>query len=356
MAKVAIISLTVIATVPVVWEDLPNLTHEDGNRRQLRLRDYVNAPRGQLNFELHPDYTLPSGWRLSRTGNLAYNAVVGRTIVLRFKATRGSESAYSGELRITRHVAFVTRLIPNRINLGLTFNNTLNAQRVIAYNTTDLDVNPVRDFISVFNLAGDEQVSESHEVSDDNPEGRSGIGFDGTYYWVCGHDVAGGGTLKKFNTDGTVAATYTYTGGEIESIAFDGTAMWGLDIDRRQLRKFSTAGVEDTTAAVTLPRATTAADMNGIYLPGGQYGLEWADGHWWIPQFHIEGVQHHYVFCFTTAGVAVPTRHFAVPITPGTIVGLAYNPSTGDMWYMLDGEDSEGARFGTLRVHQIATV
>lgn len=335
---------------PIVWEPLPALTHEDATRRRIRLKDYVNPPVGSVRFALLDDYSLPSGWNLTNNGNLHYNAILGRTIRLRFRATRGSETGDSSELSITREQAFVSSLVPNRINVGLAFNDA--TDRVYVYNSTDLDVTPVRRWISSFNTEGTEQLSESIEVADVDAYTGSGVAWDGTRFWTCGRDsILSRRNLTVINTDGTQHAVYDYTGGYIESIAYDGSAMWGLDINQRQLRKFSLAGVEDTDATITLPQATTTADMEGFYFSVGQHGLEWGDGHWWIPQFHITG--HHYVFCADTDGNAVSSRHFEVPFDVGTIVGVAYNPSTRNMWYILDGEDDEGARFGTLRVHQI---
>ena len=330
MAKTAIIDVNVEAEVvepdvPIVWQPLPDLTWEDSTRRRVRLKDYINDPVSLARFELHPDYTLPDGWNLRTNGNLLYNAILGQTVELRFNATRGSESAYSDTLRITRRQAFISRLVPNRINIGLAFNE--GSQRVIVYNTTDVDVSPVRDFISVFDLEGNEQLSKSVEVSDINPSGRSGVAFDGTNYWVCGHVPGGGGELRVISQAGALVHTYTYTGGEIESIAYDGTSMWGIDISvgSGKLRKFSVAGVEDTAATVTLPRAANTADMNGFYFGQGQHGLTYADGHLWAIQAHIQG--RRYVFCMTTAGVAVPSRHVHIPAAPPA-AGCTFNPTT----------------------------
>lgn len=339
--------------VPIEWQPLPHLTWEDSNRRRVRLKDYINNPVSLARFELHPDSELPDGWNLRDNGNLLYNAILGRTVELRFNATRGSESAYSDTLRITRRQAFVTRLIPNRINLGLAFNEA--NQRVIVYNTTDVGISPVRDFISVFDLDGNEILAESIEVSDHNPAGRSGVAFDGTNYWVCGHGSSHSpaNELRVISPAGALLHTYTYSGGEIESVVYDGSAIWGLDIrsagSRGKLRKFSLSGVENTSAAITLPQAASLQDMTGFYFGAAQYGLAWGDGHFWIIQSHIQG--RRYVFCVTTAGVPVPSRHVHIPEAP-PCAGCTFNPTTENLWYILDGTDDTG-RFGKLEATQI---
>ncbi len=356
MAEPAIViaNVNVIDDTPIIWEPLPHLTYEDGNQHRLRLKDYINAPVGEARFELHPDYELPNNqWRLSNNGNLRYRPIVGRTIELRFNATRGNQQAYSDTLRITRTVAFITRLVPNRIFVGAAFNDALG--RIYIYNSTDIGVTPTRWFISSFNTEGVEQVSESVEVGDINGRAHSGNTWDGTRHWLCGRDsITGVRNLVTINTDGTQEAVYDYSGGHIESLAWDGSSIWGLDTVNRQLRKFSTEGVEDTTATITLARATTASDMEGFYFGIGQYGLTYGDGHFWIPQLHITG--HHYVFCCDSDGNAVSSRHFEVPFgdeAGGTIVGVAWQESLQNIWHIHDLENDAGERVGTIRVHGI---
>jgi len=343
-----------ISDEPIIWDPLPHLTFEDSNERRFRLRDYVNAPRGETTFELHPDYELPNNqWRLFDSGTLRYRPIIGRTVGLRFNAIRGNQTAYSDTLRITREVAFVTHLVPNRVFLGAAFNES--TARLYIYNGTAPFVSPVRRWISSFDLEGNEQPTESKEVTTVDAAAHSGVGFDGTRWWLCGRDrLAAIRNLVTINLDGTQEEVYTYTGGDIESIAYDGTSMWGLDITNRQLRKFSLSGVEDTDATVTLSRATTTQDMEGFYFSQAQYGLTYGDGHWWIPQYHITG--HHYVFCADTDGNAVSSRHFEVPFgaeAGGTIVGVAWQENLRNIWHVHDLENDEGDRVGTIRVHHI---
>ena len=343
-----------IPSVPIIWDPLPHLTFEDSNERRLRLRDYVNAPRGATTFELHPDYELPNDqWRLFESGTLRYRPIIGRTVNLRFNALRGNLTAYSDTLRITREVAFITHLVPNRVFLGCALNET--TARLYIYNATAPGVSPVRFWISSFNLEGNEIPTESQEVTSVNEAGRSGVGFDGTRWWVCGRDrLAAIRNIVTINLDGTQEAVYTYSGGDIESIAYDGTAMWGLDIINRQLRKFSLEGVEDTDATITLARAQNTLDQEGFYFTQGQYGLAWGDGHWWIPQYHISG--HHYIFCTDTSGNAVSNRHFEVPFgtdAGGTCVGIAWQNNQRNIWHIHDYETDDGDRVGTIRVRHI---
>lgn len=337
--------------IPIEWQTLPDLEWEDSNSRQIRSRNYVNEPADATRFELADGYSLPSGWTYRGGGRLNYAAILGQTIALKFTARRdGVPDVDSNEFTITRRQAFIARLVPNRIFVGAAFNDTLG--RIYVYNSTDLSVTPVRRWISSFNTEGTEQLSESIEVADVDAYTGSGVAWDGTRFWTCGRDsILSRRNLTVINTDGTQHEVYDYTGGYIESIAYDGSAMWGLDISQRQLRKFSLAGVEDTDATITLPRATTTADMEGFYFGVGQHGLTWGDGHWWIPQFHITG--HHYVFCADTDGNAVSSRHFEVPFDVGTIVGVAFQASQDNIWYILDGEDDEGNRFGVIEVQHI---
>lgn len=332
--------------VPIEWQTLPDLTWEDSNQRQVRSRNYVNEPASETRFRLASGYTLPTGWRYRGGGVLTYRAILGQTIALKFTARRSDvPDVDSNEFTITRRQAFIERLVPDRINIGLAFNDA--TQRVYVYNTTDVDVNPVRDFIAVFNINGNEQVSESVEVSDINPAGRSGVGWDGTHFWVCGHDSGGGGELTKINTDGTLNTRYTYSDGEIESIAFDGTYLWGLDISQYQLRKFNTSGVEQS-GTITLPRGTHTGDYSGYYFGQAQYGLAYADSHFWIPQHHISG--ETWIFCCDTSGSRVRNRDVE---TEHAVSGVTYNPTTDNLWWIYDRTDGESNRYGILEAQQI---
>lgn len=334
--------------VPIVWETIPNRVHEDSNNRSFRTQNYCNEPRDEITMSLATGYTFPSGWRMGRNGRLFYRAILGRSVALKVTASRqGVPSVDSNEFTITRRQAFIERLVPNRINLGLAFNNT--TQRVFVYNTTDVDITPVRDYINVFDINGNEQTSESVEVSDINPQGRSGIAWDGSHFWVCGHyDAGSGGEFKKIDADGTLDSTYTYTGGEIESVAFDGTYIWGLDIRQYQLRKFNTSGVEQT-GAVSLASATNFDDFSRYYFSQAQYGLTYADGHFWIPQSHFTGGVNK-IFCCTTAGVRVSSRD--IDVDHG-VSGVTYNPTTGNLWWILDRTDDDDNRYGILNAKQI---
>ena len=341
-----------IPDIPIIWDPLPHLTFEDSNERRFRLRDYVNAPRGQTTFELHPDYELPNDqWRLFDSGTLRYRPIIGRTVGLRFNALRGNLTEYSDTLRITREVAFITRLVPNRLFLGAAFNES--TSRLYIYNGT---LTAARFWISSFDLEGNEQPTESQEVTAINETAHSGMGFDGTRWWVCGRDrLASDRDIVTINLDGTQEAVYDYTGGDIESIAYHGGAMWGLDIINRQLRKFSLEGVEDTDATITLARAQNTLDQEGFYFTQGQYGLTRGDGHWWIPQYHISG--HHYIFCADDDGNAVSSRHFEVPFgteAGGTCVGVAWQANQRNLWHIHDIETDDGDRVGTIRVKHIA--
>jgi len=333
MANYDVSRLKVYSLVPIVWSELPTLTYEDGNLRILRLKDYINEPKSSTTFSVHEDSQLPDGWRLTRKGVLRYTPVLGRTIALRFNAQRRSLTAPSGILSITRKQAFVHRLVPNRINLGLSFNDA--TDRLYVFNATTAAISPVRDFINSFTIDGVEQITEAVELTGISPTGRSGNAFDGTHHWICGHNVSLGGELKKFNADGTVNATYTYTGGEIESLTFDGTHIWGLDIRQYKLRKFTTAGVEVSADAIDLPRAQYQNDRSGFYFQPAQWGLTYADSHFWIAQSHLLTPGHH-IFCLTTAGV----RNQARDIETGTsLAGLTYNPNTGNLWWILDKDN-----------------
>jgi len=334
----------IIEDVPIVWSELPHLTWEDGNRRRVRLKGYINAPVGEARFALHPDYTLPDGWRLRSNGNLLYNPVLGQTVELRFNATRGSESAYSGVLRITRHQAFVSQLIPDRINIGLEFNNA--TQRVYVYNTTTQEtvdeVGHVQDFVTFFDIDGNEQVSESLELSLNIPLRASCIGFDGTHIWIGGKDTGfytGTGGLWKYTTSGTRVAQYTYTNGKLEGLAYDGTYMWGLDLSNATLRAFTLLGVEQTDLTIQLPRSGN----DRFHFSDAMYGIGFGDGHFWIVQSYPDWK----IRCVSNAGVLVTSRD--IVIEPGC-AGAAYNPTTRNLWYILDRDNP---RRGILRATRI---
>ena len=334
--------------VPIAWQELPDIVREDSNRRQVRSRNYVNEPRSETRLRLADGYTLPEDWTYRGGDVLNYRAILGQTVSLRFTAMRDNvPDVDSNEFSITREQAFVSRLVPNRVNFALALNNA--TQRVYVFNATEPAINPVRHFIAVFDLDGNEQLSESLEISDINPAAMNGGAWDGSYFWAVGHFTSDGGELRKITTAGVLDATYTYTGGFIESIAYDGSHIWGLDIRTRKLRKFTTAGVEQTASAITLPAAATTNDMSGYYFGIGQYGLTYADGHWWIPQNHFTGGNER-IFCCTPAGVRVQSRD--VEVVNG-VAGVTYNPTTDNLWWIYDRTDDGGSRYGVLEAQQI---
>ena len=338
----------ILPAVPIVWETLPDIVREDSNRRQVRSRNYVNEPRAETRFRLAAGYTLPEGWTYRGGGVLNYRAILGQTVRLKFTAFRDNvPDVDSNEFRITREQAFISRLVPNRVNFALAFNNT--TQRVYVFNATEPAINPVRHFIAVFDINGTEQLSESLEISDINPAAMNGGAWDGTHFWAVGHFTTDGGELRKITTAGVLEATYTYTGGFIESIAYDGSHIWGLDIRTRQLRKFTTAGVELTADTLTLPQAAHTNDFSGYSFGIGQYGLTYADGHWWIPQNHFTGGNER-IFCCTTSGVRVQNRDVAVV---NGVAGVTYNPATDNLWWIYDRTDADGGRYGVLEAQQI---
>lgn len=335
--------------VPIVWQTLPDLVLEDSNQRQIRSRNYVNEPRSDTRFQLASGYTLPNGWTYRGGGRLRYRAILGQTIALKFTATRdGVPNVDSNEFTITRRHAFQENLIPNRIVLGLGFNQS--TQRVYVFNTTDLDVNPRRDYINSFNIAGVEQLSESFDSSEGSPIRPSGGCFDGTHWWWCGgNNNRSEAYLNKVNSSGELVNDYTIAESPIyiESLTFDGTYIWGLDIRNYQLRKFNTSGVEQS-GAISLPRATHTGDYSGYYFPDAQHGLAFADNHFWIQQNHISSFS--WIFCCTTSGTRVRTRDIE---TDGPVSGITYNPTTDNLWWIYDRENSEGARYGVLEAQQI---
>ena len=331
--------------VPIVWTTISDLTWEDSERRQIRSRSYVNQPRQETTFRLADGYTIPDNWTLGTGGRLYYRPILGQTIPVRITAQRaGVPNVDSNEFSITRRQAFVSQLIPDRINIGLEFNNA--TQRVYVFNTTTAevanDVGHVQDFITVFNTDGDEQVSESLEVSLNVPERASCIGFDGTHVWLAGKDsgfYTGTGGLWKYTTAGTRTAQYSYTNGRLEGLAYDGTYMWGLDISNATLRAFNLSGVEQTTRSVQLPR--TGDDR--FHFSDAQYGFAYGDGHFWI----VQSSPSWKIRCVTTAGVPVTSRD--ITIEHGC-AGVAYNPTTRNLWYILDRDNP---RRGILRTQRI---
>lgn len=331
MAKTDRSVLTVYNIVAIVWETLPSLTWTDGVTRTLNLRSYVNEPRASTTFTVHSDTSLPSGWTLTSAGVLTYTPILGQTVQLKFIAHRSNLTATSGLLTITRTQAFVSQLVPDRINIGLAFNSSAN--KVYVMNTTDTGVTPVQDFINVFNIDGTEDLSATVETTLHIPTGRSGIAFDGTYFWLCGHMNEGGGQLRKLNADGTLNSYINYSGGEIESLTWDGTHLWGLDILQYKLRKF-TSTAEVTADAVDLPRAEEVDDRTGFDFQPAQWGLCYADSHFYIPQAHIRA--SHVIFCITPAGARVESRDIEAP---HAVSGVTYNPSRDTLWYIVDRDN-----------------
>lgn len=346
--------LDVRDSIPIVWQVLPDLTFTDGNRRTFQCRDYINAPVSTARFRVVNGYTLIDGWTYDNsTGELGYNPILGRTIRLRFRARRDNVPwVLSTELSITRKQAFIERLVPNRIVIGLGFNAA--SQRVYVFNGTDIGITPNRDYINAFDVDGNEQLSESLDTTDvTGQSGRdapAGGCFDGTHFWTSATNSSRTqSSLTKLNADGTENAHYTvsYTPIQIESLTFDGTYIWGLDLRNYQLRKFSRSGVEQS-GGITLPRAQHASDYDGYNFTQAQYGLAFADDHFYIPQSHITG--ETWIFCCTTAGVRVRDRDIE---TEHAVSGLTYNPTTENLWWIYDREDEDGNRFGILEAEHI---
>jgi len=336
--------------VPIVWQPLPDLTWEDSNQRQIQSRNYVNEPASETRFELADGYTLPDGWTYRGGGRLNYRAILGQTIALKFTARRdGVPNVDSNEFTITRTHAFVENLIPNRIVLGLGFNQS--SQRVYIFNTTDVDINPRLDYVNAFNIAGVEQLTESFESSEGSPIRPSGGCFDGEHWWWCGgNNSRTEAYLNKVNGSGELVNSYTITGNPIyiESLTFDGTYLWGLDARNYQIRKFNLSGVEQS-GAITLARATNYDDFDRYVLGEAQWGLVYADDHFWIPQNHFTGGNEH-IFCCDTSGTRVRSRDVR---TEHAVAGVTYNPTTDNLWWIYDRVDSEGARYGILQARQI---
>lgn len=335
--------------LPIEWETLPDLTWEDSNRRQIRSRNYVNEPRSETRFQLASGYTLPDGWTYRGGGVLTYRAILGQTIHLKFTATRNNvPDVDSNEFSITRRHAFREDLVPDRIVTGLGFNQS--SQKVYVFNHTDVDINPRRDWINTFNLEGVEQVTESLDVTDATPIRPSGGCFDGTNFWWSGtNNSRSESYLSKVNSSGSLVSEYTVTGNpiEFESLTFDGTYIWVLDLRNYQIRKFSTSGVEQS-GAITLSRAQHGGDYDGYDLPSGQFGLTYADSHFWIPQNHIS--TENWIFCCDTSGSRVRSRDVR---TEHAVAGVTYNPTTDNLWWIYDRTDSDGNRFGILEAQQI---
>lgn len=336
--------------VPIVWETIPNFTYEDSERRRLRSKNYINQPRSETTFQMASGYTLPDGWRIETGGRLFFNPILGRTVPVKITAMRaGVPNVDSNEFTITRKYAFRESLIPNRIVLGLGFNQA--SQRVYVFNTTDIGISPRRDYVNSFNLDGEEQITESVEVTNVTPNRRYGGCFDGTNYWWCGgNNSLTESYLNKINSSGALVASYTVAGSpniDIESLTFDGTYIWALDIRNYQIRKFNTSGVEQS-GAITLPRATNLSDYTGYNFQLAQYGLTYADSHFWIPQHFIQNEE--WIFCCSTSGVRVRNRDVE---TSFAVAGVTYNPTTDNLWWIYDREDDEGNRFGILNAQQI---
>ncbi|MYB01983.1 MAG: hypothetical protein F4118_12385 [Acidimicrobiaceae bacterium] len=336
--------------VPIMWQELPDLEHEDSNNRQVRARNYVNEPRNETYFSLASGYTLPSGWSIRRGGVLRYQAILGQTIAVKYTANRqGVTDVDSNEFSITRTRAFQENLIPNRIVLGLGFNAS--TQRVYIFNTTDVDINPRQDYVNAFNIEGVEQLTESFESSQGSPIRPSGGCFDGTHWWWCGgNNSRTEAYLNKVNGSGALVNSYTITGNPIyiESLTFDGTYLWGLDARNYQIRKFNLSGVEQS-GAITLARASHYDDFDRYNLGEAQWGLAYADDHFWIPQNHFTGGNER-IFCCDTSGNRVSSRDIE---TEHAVAGVTYNPTTDNLWWIYDRTDDEGARYGILEAQQI---
>lgn len=336
--------------VPIAWQTLPDLVWEDSNQRRINSRNYVNEPRSETRFQLASGYTLPSGWTYRGGGRLNYRAILGQTIALKFTATRaGVPNVDSNEFNITRTRAFQENLIPNRIVLGLGFNQS--TQRVYIFNTTDVDINPRVDYVNAFNIEGVEQVTESFDSSQGSPIRPSGGCFDGTHWWWCGgNNSRTEAYLNKVNGSGELVNSYTITGNPIyiESLTFDGTYLWGLDARNYQIRKFNLSGVEQA-GTITLARATNYDDFDRYNLGEAQWGLVYADGHFWIPQNHFTGGNER-LFCCNTSGVRVQSRDVE---TEHAVAGVTYNPTTDNVWWIYDRIDDQGARYGILEAQQI---
>lgn len=335
---------------PIVWErDIRDRTHTDSRERNFRTQNSVNEPRSDTTMTLADGYSFPDGWRMGQGGRLYYRAILGQSIPLKVTAHReGVPSVDSNEFRITRYRAFETPMVPSRIYVGLGFNNA--TQRLYLFNS-ETDEDPDQ-YINAFNIDGAEQLSESLNVRSVSPPRLAGGCFDGTHFWLSGGNWNRTESyLKKIDASGSEVGDYTFssnTGINIESLTFDGTYIWGLDLFGYKLRKFNTSGVEQS-GTISLARAETATDYDGYWLTDAQYGLAYADGHFWIVQSHIAG--ETWIFCCDTSGTRVRSRDIEIDDDPPA--GLTYNPTTDNLWWIHDRTNEDGNRYGTLEAKQI---
>lgn len=302
---------------PIVWSELPHLTHEDSTRRRVRLKGYINPPVGEARFELHPDYTLPNGWRLRSNGNLLYNAILGRTVALRFRATRGSESGDSGTLRITRRAGFTVALSPSRTYLDIAYDQTAGTLWQLSHPET------IRTNIRLqnFQVDGTEIVANGFQPFTSRATGLTWLG--GSLYVVhlpvdsAGNPVSGDRTVYAVSPDAE-ASTWTFSDGTIVGLASDGTYIWALDHQSNQLRRFTTDGTEDTSERITVPW-TISNHVRGIAYGGGYF---------WIAHLESQQIRPINASGAWAAGLNISTPSAA-------ITGVTYDNANDLVWYQI---------------------
>ena len=307
--------------VPIVWQELPNLVWTDTEDRQIRSRNYVNEPRSDTRFQLASGYTLPEGWTYRGGGRLNYQAILGQTVRLKFTATRdGVPNVDSNEFTIRHQGGFTVALEPSREYTDLAYDQTAGTIWLLNhYESARTYV-----YLNNFNVDGSEIVANAFRPF--TIANASGLAWaNGTLYATQVVSGETGGTVYAATPGGTTTS-WTFTGGKIVGLAYDGTYLWMLDSQANAIRAFTLTGTEQTSEQISVPwEFADAGSGNVRYV---YRGFAYGNDLFWIAYPETSQIR-----VMNRSGAWAAGRD--ITAATNAILGIAYDNANDILWYQL---------------------
>lgn len=318
---------------PIVWSDLPSRTYTDGNLKSINIVNYVNRPRNHVSLAVDADTPFPSAgnYRFRSGGrSIRFNPQPGKTVTLRFIATRGRHTSTSSDLTITRETLTEMSLTPSRTLIDTEWDQ--NASKLWVYSASLRNVNPTVRYLDSFGIdgshnMGDSLVFDSGMISSSDwpiPSIDSGMCCDDEgHFYISGRDEEGGGEVVKINDRGNEVNRYSYSApAQLDAMSFDGTYIWALDVANRNIRCYNMNFVEQNSQRVSLHSSQFGFSTDGIaaMVKGGDY-------------FYIRGNDGGLIKCVNDSGSRETSRDVSLPTARTSVYGLAFDNDQETLLY-----------------------
>lgn len=320
--------INVVSDPIISWNPLGSIRHSGGAPSSVDLPLFINNYTEEVVITVHVDTPLPSGFTLSPSGVLTYSPIIARSIILKFVATLGNQVAESDSLLISQNIVSTFTLTPNRIYLDIAFDQ--DNDKLWLFSASTINVNPTVRYIDSFNLDGthniaDSLVFNSGMLTGDDwiiPNQASGMAYVDGDFWICGSRP--GGDILKMTASGQEIDTYSVQSThQIDSLTYDGTYLWGLDIATRRIRAYNTGtGAEVTSATIAL------LSSEFTFNTSGRHAITQGDGHFWIRDNNTSILK-----CVGSNGRRVGEREVSVLSHQTAAFGMIYNNDTQNLWY-----------------------